>query len=243
MLYHYYNANGYEAVLLEDFTKYIGLQEKQSLTATGLARSIYSSPLMKGFSIKYLVTTTETKNLPLKYSKDSLFVYELPNTLPRAFVSRMARYISNENVYDQIDHLKITKFTPRDEITISDYPNGFIPVSGFARIWSFVSESAKLAIECTMTDPGILVVSDIYYSGWHAISKGKRYQLIRGNKIFRTLGLPAGEYRGVNKLYIYYDPISIRLGILITLISLLGIGLIVSLKGMGKRMFYEKIVR
>jgi len=48
MLYHHYNLNGYEAIFLRSFTRYLAAQEKRSLNSTGLCRTDITSPLGLG---------------------------------------------------------------------------------------------------------------------------------------------------------------------------------------------------
>ena len=65
----------------------------------------------------------------------------------------------------------------------------------------------------------LLVLSDTYYSGWKVFVNGKEEKIYRANYNFRAIPLKAGEY----KIKFIYDPISFKIGALISLLTLVGI--------------------
>jgi hypothetical protein len=237
MLYHQYNANGYEAILLEDYVRYLGLQEKDFLNPTGLARADFSSPLSKGLSIGYDVTfSTLSARTLVKEFPSGLKVYSEEKPLPRAFIPERILPINSGDVYDEINYLRQTPYAPDREITVTKMPGGFLspgngPVkNGNGKIFSFFSEPDRIEISAEMAEPGALVVTDISYSGWKAWAGGKRVFLTRGDRIFRAMFLEKGIYTNNNKIIMYFDPVSWRFGVFLSALALLSLAVFFFIK-------------
>jgi uncharacterized membrane protein YfhO len=84
----------------------------------------------------------------------------------------------------------------------------------------FVSESNnRLKLLVKMKEKGLLVLSDTYFPGWKAFVNGKKEKIYRANYNFRAIPLEAGDY----DIQFIYDPITFKIGISISLITLMGI--------------------
>ena len=72
-------------------------------------------------------------------------------------------------------------------------------------------------------DPGpcarLLFVSDSYYPGWKVYVDGRERPLLRANYMFRAVALAAGEH----KVSFIYDPISFKLGAMVSLLTVCGL--------------------
>jgi uncharacterized membrane protein YfhO len=71
------------------------------------------------------------------------------------------------------------------------------------------------------TTPGWLVALQTFYPGWHARVNGNDVPIERANVAFSAV--PVGA--GTSDIVLSYDPLSVRLGVLISLVS--GVGLLV----------------
>lgn len=71
----------------------------------------------------------------------------------------------------------------------------------------------------TTTAPGWLVTTDAYYPGWNAYLDGRRVPLLRANLAFRAVEVPAGTH----EIHHRYEPVSVRLGLLVSAASALAI--------------------
>lgn len=221
MMYHQYNLNGYEAILLEDFTRYIGLQERQVLSTTGLARTDLSSPLAKGFSAAYDVTPADRTDEPRIASlPNGLGIYAFPDPLPRVFFPERITVIPDAEVYEQVDHLQKSAYSPDKELLLGHLPPPFKDVSRGGTLLSFTPKAASVEAEVRLTSPGPVTFSEIAYPGWRAIAGGKETRIFRGNKVFRTLLLPEGDYTGKNRIILFFDPVPLRGGLYATLLAL-----------------------
>ena len=77
-------------------------------------------------------------------------------------------------------------------------------------------ESRRVDLTAVLRSPGLVVVSDMYYPGWHLTVDGRPAEILRTNRAMRGVTLPAGTHR----LVFRYDPWSFRLGTVVSLVGL-----------------------
>jgi uncharacterized membrane protein YfhO len=83
----------------------------------------------------------------------------------------------------------------------------------------FISESNnKLSLRVEAETESILVLSDTYYPGWKVFVNGKEEKILRANYNFRGVLLN----KGMHRVEFVYDPISFKLGALITSLGVMG---------------------
>ena len=75
----------------------------------------------------------------------------------------------------------------------------------------------RVVAEVTTSDPGLLVLTDLYYPGWIAEEEGRRLTIMRADGYFRAVALPAGSHRVVFR----YRPMSFYSGSAISVLALL----------------------
>jgi len=75
----------------------------------------------------------------------------------------------------------------------------------------------KVNIQVNVDTAGWLVVSEVWYPGWHAYVDGQLAESYPANYLFRTIEIPAGKHTVVWE----YRPRSFRIGLIVTLSSLL----------------------
>ncbi len=80
-------------------------------------------------------------------------------------------------------------------------------------------DDAELAIDTDTRAPGYLVLSEIHYPGWHASVDGHPVRLERADYLLTSLPLPEGRHH----VRYWYDPLSARLGMLVSGLSLAGV--------------------
>jgi len=222
MLYHHFNLNGYEAIFLKDFTRYLGLQEKQALNSTGLCRTDLSSPLSKAFSVRYLITPVVHNDLKSVVAvNDKLNIYAYTDALPKMYFAGSLKTLNSNDIAGQFNYLSSTRLTPDKELLLTEdsYPQDYMRFTNIGKLLSINYFEDKITAELVLQQPATLVLSDVFYSGWKAASGSKKFIIMRGQKVFRAVFLPAGVYKGNKKLVFYYQPISFHLGLLLTLFS------------------------
>lgn len=75
----------------------------------------------------------------------------------------------------------------------------------------------KIKLSVSTNCGGWLSSSEIYYPGWKAKLDGKPINILLSNKAFRTIFVPKGNH----SLEYYYDPVIYKLGLIVTITSLI----------------------
>lgn len=227
MLHHHFNLNGYEAVFLKDFTRYLGMQEKAAMNSTGLDRTDLNSPLAKGFSVGHVISTKNEPGLKLAAElKGGLKVYEKKNAMPRAYFPKKLRFIDVEQSVGHFQYLKTTAAAPQEELLLAGSEGNHVNYAPAARMISYTNLADRIFIEADVKAPSLLALSDIYYGGWKAAAGGRSFAVRRGNGVFPAIFLPEGDYTGANSLAYYYFPGSFILGVLISVSSVVAVFLL-----------------
>ena len=93
-----------------------------------------------------------------------------------------------------------------------------------ARVTSYSADQIDLEVEAVAD--GLLVLSEVDYPGWRASVDGRDVPLVTVDGLLRGVAAPAGHHQ----VRVWYMPLSVRLGMAITLLTLVG-GLIVWVVG------------
>jgi len=78
----------------------------------------------------------------------------------------------------------------------------------------------RISLQADMVDHGLLVLSDVDYPGWQARVDGQPAPIYRANYLLRAVPVEAGQHR----IVVYYDPPLFKVGLAITVLTLLGSG-------------------
>lgn len=220
MLYHHYNANGYEAIILQDYTRFIGLQEHQALNATGLAKTDLFTPMGRGLSIGYLMAVSPRADLEeITGLPAPLHLYRVAGALPRIFWPASLLVLPEK--YDQMNYLRTTTLMPAQEIIVKAKP-AYLPETLLpGTIKNIVFSTERIDVEAKIENATALAFTDVCYGGWQAYGAGKKIIIERGNRVFRTLFLEAGDYVGDNRIVLLFRPFSLYLGVLVTIAGML----------------------
>ena len=81
----------------------------------------------------------------------------------------------------------------------------------------------EVVVKTKSAQPKILFLSDNWYPGWKATVDSDETEILRANYTFRAVPLLAGEH----EVRFYFDSSVYRLGLVISVLSLLGLGLLV----------------
>lgn len=80
----------------------------------------------------------------------------------------------------------------------------------------------RVVIDCAPATDRFLVLRDSYFPGWKATVDGAPAVIHRTNRIFRGVVVPAG----VHRVEFRYEPLSFRIGLFVSALSLLGTALL-----------------
>ncbi len=80
----------------------------------------------------------------------------------------------------------------------------------------------RAELEVSLESPGLVILSDLYYPGWELTIDGRPAPIYRVNRLMRGAAVPAGRHR----LVYSYKPRSFRIGLVISILGLSGLGLV-----------------
>jgi len=154
------------------------------------------------------------------YDDREIRVLEDTTALPRAFLVSTARVASSLGT--ALSEMIHRPFRPDQEVILADdaTTQATAPVAerggqGTARVTSYAPSAVQ--IHTSATADAWLVLSDTYYPGWTAAVDGHPVTVLRGDVLFRVIPVPAGEH----DVEFTFDPASVKIGLLVTLVGVL----------------------
>ena len=153
----------------------------------------------------------------------SSMIYENERVLPRAFAVTYVETVADWHVAQA---RLAAGFDPASGALVEggaalDGPRGHTP----AKVRSFTPN--RLVVQATTTRPALLVLSEVWYPGWRVAVDGVPQPAYRVDGIVRGVYLDPGTHR----VEWEYRPASLRWGMAITLVGLLGL---LALQRVGK---------
>jgi hypothetical protein len=147
-----------------------------------------------------------------------LAVFENPAALPRAFVTYRARTAPPEP--DALLALMSADgFDPLVESFVEGPPLGAEDATPRGHAATFVRDDETVVeLDVTLERPGLVVLADSFYPGWHATVDGAPAAIVATNHLFRGVPAPAG----VHRVRFVYAPASVRIGAIVS-----GLGVLV----------------
>jgi uncharacterized membrane protein YfhO len=144
-------------------------------------------------------------------------IYENPYALPRAFIAYRPEYADTYKQAQRI--LSGPGFDPRYQVVLEEEaPQGYkseAVINDNAKISIKEYHANKVVINAQTENPGVLILSDIYYPGWRAYVDGKESKIYRVNGLLRGVFIEKGQHEVIFK----YMPASFIAGISLSLIS------------------------
>ncbi len=183
-------------------------------------------PLNRLLGTRYLLLTSKIERPELKLvfqtnfqnGQDQVYVYELFDYYPRAFMVPKAEVLEPEEIKE---HLLAGDFEPKQKVFLEEEIE-WGAKGGFAASSQIKEAKDQLVrIETQASGDGFLFLSDPYYPGWKAFVDGKTTKIYRANYAFRAVPLEEGKHEVVFK----YEPESFKWGAMISFLSFSLIGL------------------
>lgn len=186
MQHHWAHVDSYTALFLSRPWEYIhrslGVEPPAFFNAS-LADTVYERSL---FSIPNL-------SLDLGLDSDLQVFVTNTNPLPRLWITLAPRLVGSPGealaaVTNRLD-------LPREGVIESPLPFASPPTTGAtggAAILRF--RSSEIKVRCQLPQPGLLVLNEAWYPGWHTEVGGQRVESRPVNYWMRGFALPAGEH-------------------------------------------------
>jgi hypothetical protein len=172
--------------------------------------------------------------LELAYDGPDARVYRIEEALPRTWVVDAQRVVGSED--EALDELVRPGFDARAAaITekrlpgLPDAGEGGGAGAGSARIVSY--EPERVEVRARAERPGLVVLNDTWYPGWKATVDGREVPIERVDYVFRGVRVGPGEHT----IAFTYEPLSFRLGWIVSLLGLLGLAVALALGLRGRR--------
>ncbi|MEA3334522.1 MAG: YfhO family protein [Chloroflexota bacterium] len=155
-------------------------------------------------------------------------VYENLQTLPRAYVVHKATIVADDGA--ALESMAQPDFEPGDQAVLVqgdleasgllDWANSLTGKDGLAHVTPISYEPERVIVETTLESPGLLILGDTWYDGWHALVDGAEAPILKANYLFRGIALDQGSHR----VELVFQPESLRTGAIITGLGYLLLG-------------------
>ncbi|HPZ08455.1 MAG TPA: YfhO family protein, partial [Candidatus Eremiobacteraeota bacterium] len=170
------------------------------------------SSMMKLLNLKYVYIFMQRE----KYENN---IIDLKNPYERAFIVRDYKVIKEDNKI--LEMLKSKEFNPEKILILKEDPGVKTKnqelVEEKVSITEFEPDYIRIEINPEVKEPSLLFLSEIYYPGWKAKVHGEERKVYRANYLFRAISLKQGD----KIVEFYFSPDSFKIGVLITITSLL----------------------
>jgi hypothetical protein len=167
-------------------------------------------------------------NLTLLGVMGRTHIYENERALPRAFVVGRVKVISDEE--EILSELAF--FDPEKLALLEEKPAWTLDAPSFfqeAEV-TFYSPN-KIVVQASLSSPGLLVLSELWYPGWRAYDNGQEVKIHRANYLMRSVHLEAGRHT----VEFAYDPLSFKVGSWISVGAMLSLVIYVVSNIRGRR--------
>lgn len=191
--------------------------------------------LLNLLNVKYLISPKEfdAKGYRVVMKTSKVNIYENENVLPRAFLVDKAIVIKNKK--EILRKLKTKDFDPAKEIILEEDfsftsprttrvqgshespPQGYRAVTSPETVDILKYSPNEIILEARVNESKFLIISDSYYPGWKVFVDGKRDKIYRADYILRAVHLGPGKHI----IKFTYDPLSFKIGAIVTLVTVL----------------------
>lgn len=231
--YKLQSVEGYDVLHFRQYNKLINFINGGSLLSSGSSRyaelTNYQSAFIDAANVKYFMMLKKSsgeKNISENlfdgktvFKDGSVIILENLRALPRVYFAQSFFVAPHQKIEEIIS--TDTSFDPRHQVALSDYLDiKKVSGKGFADIIEFTPNQVNIRTQ-TQKDE-ILILADQFDEGWKAKIDGQDTKIARANLIFRAVKVPGGSH----EIIFYYWPQSFKIGLDISLTTLMGLILI-----------------
>lgn len=224
-------------------------QPSELYTALISSASLSATNLIDLYAVKYIISVTPLNDprFELAYAhiegiqgdreelikKNSIKLYQHRNPQPRA---RLLEKFSVAAAGEILKALSSQSFHPDREVFLEEQPQwqreagAAQPQQAAGKVDILRESNNQLRLRVSTARDALLVVSDTWYPGWKAIAypmrsgradekNGRQKKILRADYAFRAIALEPGDY----EVLFTYEPLSVKAGLALTLVTLTGI--------------------
>lgn len=156
-----------------------------------------------------------SNSFPVLVKSADWYVFENASALPRAFLAE--DYLVEKSPQKIFDTLFNPNFNISKKVILEEKPlmikNSKMLRESTVNIRKYLP--GKVSIDVKSSENRILFLSDNYYPGWKASVDGNQTDIYKANYSFMSVVVPAGKH----KVDFYYDPLSFKIGIMISVLT------------------------
>ncbi len=218
-IHHIHDTQGYAAYYFKRYRMLLDRLEPGRSNAYGMHclmdPASLGSPVLDVMGVKYILSSKALSHPGIRqaFQRKSVWIYENPDCLPRAFLQTRARFARDWE--EAAGWVGSEGFDPAGMVVIEGKPPDWAReapgIMKPARITAFSEQRIEAAVQ---GGPGWLVLSDPFAPGWIAELDGRPVQILPANLAFRAVEIPDAAPHQVT---FCYRPKSIRIGGFITL--------------------------
>jgi len=167
---------------------------------------------------KYLISSYPIPDTSCQLiSRGGSLIYENKNVLPRAFFVDEIKVLHTKA--EIFNFIKSGKFNPAQTAILEQQPEFNIQSGADNKAELISYDLHNIKLKASVAAPGLMVLSEIYYpAGWNAYVDGKKTKIYKTNYILRSIFLQPGEH----EIEFKFEPSSFKLGLIISLITFVG---------------------
>jgi hypothetical protein len=173
----------------------------------------------------------DREDLEFTYVKRGVRTYRVREAWPHAWAVHEAVVAAGDEETWAV--LNTPDFDPARRVVLPHEPGLALPggdTTG-SRVDIVEYTPTRMSLQADMVDNGLLVLSDVYYPGWQARVDGQVVPIYRANYLLRAVPVAAGQHR----VEVYYDPPLFKVGLAITVLTLLASGALLGGVALGKQ--------
>lgn len=228
VFYKLYTLNGSTALYLQDYSGFVASSQIFHSTENFVLYFTSSTKPLDLVGFKYLVTreyTINSKDFELVFSDNKIRFYKNLDTLPHAFMVFKAGIFDSKK--DAMNEFNSKDFDPKEYVILETTDANKITVKPKdktynVQITKYFPNEVVVAVD-TASD-GYLFLSDAYYPSWKVSVDGKLDKIYKANIAFRAVYLKKGKHI----VRFVYDSFSFKLGMVISLATLLFLIILIS---------------
>lgn len=223
------DVRGYDTIITRDYVDYLSLIEQPGALLYSKVEKLYdpaslASPLFHALNVRYVVSDHPLAvNGYATVFDEAMIVSENQAALPRAFTVGRVRLASGRD--EALALLGRRDFDPRREVVLEARAEtvdrlGALDLGvdpGEAEIVRY--DANEVAVRVTNERPMVLVLLDAFDPGWVARIDGVAAPVFLANRAFRAVVVDAGEH----EVRLSYQPLSFRLGLLLSAVGLVAL--------------------
>jgi hypothetical protein len=229
MLYDLDEPGGFDSFVSKDYGLFFRSLDNQMNRNSRMLdlpenQANYRQPFWQFLGIRYIITPGEMPYLPDYWKpvfNEEMLIYENTKALPRWFlVPSVVRVDTIQQGYVEAQRIDPEYIAVVEDLPEEKFPDGSgewvsDPIDGKVELLEYTADRVKLNV--TSDKDAFLVFSDVYYPGWRAWVDGEETDVYRTDGIIKGIVVPGGEY----EVRFLYDPISYKIGWVISLIGLI----------------------